>query len=76
MRDGAAGKEHALRKGGEDHKDNPSRLYFKAQQYCKHCEAKVWCVPANCPNSMENKKIKVDELVKAAEEAAEVCKGE
>ena len=66
----------AVRKRGGDQKGNPNRLYFKTQQYCKHCEAKMWHVPTNCPNSIENKKRKADALAKAAEEAAEACKDE
>ena len=70
------GKMCAVRRGGGGQKGNPNRLYFKTQQCCKHCEAKVWHVPANYPNSIENKKRKAGALAKAAEKAAEACKEE
>ena len=71
-----SGKMCAVRKGGGGLKGNRNRLYWKEQQYCKNCDAKVWHVPGNCPKSMENKKRKAEELAKAAEEAAEACKEE
>ena len=70
------GKMCAERKGGGGQTGNPNRLYWKVQQYCKHCKAKVWHLPTNCPNSMKNKKRKADALARAAEEAAEACKEE
>ena len=71
-----SGKMCAVRKGGGGQTGNPNWLYWKVQQYCKHCEAKVWHLPANCPNLMKNKKRKADALARAAEEAAEACKEE
>ena len=46
----------AVRKGAGGQRGNANHFYLKAQQYCKHCKTKVWHVPANCPNLLENKK--------------------
>ena len=71
----SAGVMCPARKGKGGKMGNPNRLYFTEKQFCKNCNAKVFHLPASCPQSVEGKKRKAEYLAKAAAAAAEACKG-